>query len=191
MSEYQAEDRVVRGLYASPQPAGLCAVREYLLTDREGVRVLLLRWVKETEYPIDEMTFDVTMLDALGEELGTMTVTRRGSDIPAAETGHVFTPERGIVVDGGCTDVRVRLTEVRSGCYIYRVENGAVTTDYEAPEPWRYDPRGGEREGLTDTACLRVRSKRAGKVRFLWPAALLTVILLVYALLRPYLPYLI
>lgn len=190
MSEYQTKDTAVRGLYAHPQPAGLCAVREYLLADMEEGRILLLRWVKETEYPIDEMTFEVTMLDAVGGELGTVTVTHRGDDIPSVETGHVFTPERGIPVDGGCTDVRVRLSEVRSDSYVYRIENGAVTVDYEAPESWRYAPRAGEREGLTDAAPLRVRSKRAGKVRFLWPAALLAVILLIYAVVRPYLPYL-
>jgi hypothetical protein len=86
-------------------------------------------------------------------------------------------------VDGGCVDIRVKLLEVRSGAYVYRVENGAVITDYEAPESWRYDPRAGDRERLTEEMPLRVRSKRAGKVRFLWPVALLTVFALVYILI--------
>ena len=173
----------VHSLYAHPQPAGLCALREYLLTDSEAGRILLLRWVKEGDFSIDAITFEVTMLDAIGNNLGQVTVTQKDGDIPPVETGHVFTPDRGIPVDGGCVDIRVRLLEVRSGAYVYRVENGAVVTDYDAPEPWRYDPRAGEGEHLTEEKPLRVRSKRAGKVRFLWPAALLTMLALVYILI--------
>ena len=133
----------VHSLYAHPQPAGLCALREYLLTDSEAGRILLLRWVKEGDFNIDAITFEVTMLDAVGGSLGCVTVTQKDGDIPPVETGHVFTPDRGIPVDGGCVDIRVRLLEVRSGAYVYRVENGAVVIDYDAPEPWRYDPQIG------------------------------------------------
>lgn len=173
----------VHSLYAHPQSAGLCALREYLLTDSEAGRILLLRWVKEGDFGIDSMTFEVTMLDAIGNNLGQVTVTQKDGDIPPVEAGHIFTPDRGIPVDGGCVDIRVRLLEVRSGAYVYRVENGAVITDYDAPEPWRYDPCAGEGEQLTEENPLRVRSKRAGKVRFLWPAALLTMLALVYILI--------
>lgn len=177
----------VRELYALPQPAGLVAVREYLLTEVDGCRVLILRWIKEAEFAIDSMTFEVTMLDAVGGELGRVTVTHLASDIPPAETGHILTPDRGISVDGGCMDIRVRLTEVRSGSYIYRPEGAGVTVDYTAEEPWRYDAHAGEHEGLTDSHPLRVRSKRSGKVRFLWPVALLTVLLIAGFVLYPYL----
>ncbi len=189
MSEMRTKDTAVHSLYAYPQPAGLCAVREYLLTDMEESRVLLLRWVKEGDFSIDSLTFEVTMLDAVGGELGRLTVTQKDTDIPPAEVGHVFTPERGIPVDGGCMDVRIRVLEVRSNSYIYRVENGTVTTDYEAEEPWRYDPQAGQDEGLTEANGMRVRSKRAGKVRHLWPVALLIVILLGYIILHPYLAW--
>jgi hypothetical protein len=173
----------VHSLYAYPQPTGLCALREYLLTDSEEGRILLLRWVKEGDFGIDSMTFEVTMLDSMGNELGRVTVTQKDGDIPPVEAGHVFTPDRGVPVDGGCVDIRVKLLEVRSGSYVYRVENGTVIIDYDAPEPWRYDPRAGEKERLTEEKPLRVRSKRAGKVRFLWPVALLTVFALVYILI--------
>lgn len=183
MPEQNIKNMAVHSLYAHPQPAGLCALREYLLTDLEEGRVLLLRWVKEGDLEIDSMTFEVAMLDAVGDELGRVTVTQKDGDIPPVEAGHIFTPDRGVPVDGSCVDIRVRLLEVCSGAYVYRVENGAVVTDYEAPEPWRYDPHAGEREHLTEEKPLLVRSKRAGKVRFLWPVALLTVFALVYILI--------
>ncbi len=185
--ETHIKDTAVRSLYAHPQPAGLCAVREYLLTQTDDTRILLLRWVKEGDFAVDTMTFEVTMLDAIGGELGRKTVTWREGDIPAAEAGQIFTPERGIPVDGSCMDVRVRLLEVTSGAYVYRVENNTVTVDYIPEEPWRYDAHGGEKQDLTEEHPLRVRSKRAGKVRHLWPIALLAVLFLAYTVIRPYL----
>lgn len=183
MTDEKTKNTAVHSLYAHPQPAGLCALREYLLTDLEEGRVLLLRWVKEADFAIDAMTFEITMLDAAGGELGRVTVTQQDGDIPPVEAGQIFTPERGIPVNGGCVDIRLRLLEVRSGAYIYCVENGAVITDYQAPEPWRYAPHAGERERLTEEKGLRVRSKRAGKVRFLWPVALLTMLALLYTVI--------
>jgi hypothetical protein len=185
--ETNIKDTAVRSLYAHPQPAGLCAVREYLLTRAEDTRVLLLRWIKEGDFTIDTMTFEVTMLDAIGVELGRKTVTWLDGDIPAAEVGHIFTPERGIPVDGSCMDIRIRLLEVTSGAYVYRVENNTVTVDYIPEEPWKYDAHGGEKQGLNEEHPLRVRSKRAGKVRHLWPIALLAVLFLAYTVVRPYL----
>ena len=184
MIDDRTKQTAVHSLYAYPQPAGLCAVREYLLTDLENQRILLLRWVKEGDFALDAMTFEVTMLDAIGGNLGTITVTRRDTDIPRVETGHIFTADVGIPVDGSCVDIRIRLTEVRSGSYVYRIEKGNVTVSYEADEPWHYDPRAGQGEGLTEENGVRVRSKRAGKIRHLWPIALLTMLLLGFLIFR-------
>ena len=198
MTEITTKGGALHSLYAYPQPAGLCALREYLLVERnadglgeplkdvpEG-RLLFLRFLKECDFTVDSMTFDITMLDAVGSEMGQITVTLRDSDIPQAETGHVFTPDVGIPVAGGCMDIRIRMREVTSGDYVYRAEGMTVTVDYLPPEPWRYDPRAGAAEGLTETHSLRVRSKRSGKVRHLWPVALLTALLMVYFIARPF-----
>ena len=83
------------------------------------------------------------VLDAMGGELGKLPVTLRDSEIPPVETGHIFTPDVGIPVDGGCADIRLRLVTVTSGDYTYRVEGGTVTTDYTPSEPWHYDPHAG------------------------------------------------
>lgn len=185
---YKRTDTTVHSLYALSQPGGLLSLREYLLTDVGGERVLLLRWVKEADVSIDSMIFEVIMMDAVGSELGRRTVTYEVSDIPPAEKGHLFAPERGIPVDSGCMEVRVNLIEVRSGSYVYRMGANTVTVDYLPEEPWVYDPRAGEQEKLTDSRGLRVRSKRRGKVHFLWLAALLTVLLILFSILSPYLP---
>lgn len=187
MTETVIQGAAIHSLYAHPQPAGLCALREYLLTNTDEGKLLLLRFVKEGDFTVDSMTFEITMLDAMGGELGKLPVTLRDSEIPPVETGHVFTPDVGIPVDGSCADIRLRLITVTSGDYTYRVEGGTVTTDYTPAEPWRYDPRAGEAEKLTEERGVRVRSKASGKVRHLWPIALLTALLLLGIIAAPFL----
>lgn len=187
MTETVIQGAAIHSLYAHPQPAGLCALREYLLTNTDEGKLLLLRFVKEGDFTVDSMTFEITMLDAMGGELGKLPVTLRDSEIPPVETGHVFTPDVGIPVDGSCADIRLRLITVTSGDYTYRVEGGAVTTDYTPAEPWRYDPRAGEAEKLTEERGVRVRSKASGKVRHLWPIALLTALILLGIIAAPFL----
>ncbi len=186
MIENQTKDTTVYSPYTLPQPAGLLSVQEYLLTDVDGERVLLLRWVKEFEFPIDSMTYEVVMLDAVGTELGRRTATHLMSDIPPAEAGSVFTLNRGISVDGGCMHVRVRVTEVKSGSYVYRVSGNTVSTDYVSEEPWTYDPKAGDDAKLTDQSPLCVRSKRTKKVHTLWPAAFLAALLIAASIILPY-----
>ena len=190
MRDVTSKGVAIHGLYAHPQPAGLCSLREYLLTDQPadapGGRLLLFRFVKECDFPVDSMTLEVTMLDAIGSELGKLPVILRDSDIPPVETGCIFTPNLGIPVDGNCADIRVRLMEVTSGAYVYRVDGMTVTADYVPEEPWRYAPRAGEAEKLTEERGVRVRSKRSGKVRHLWPLALLTALLLICLITRPF-----
>ena len=187
MTEIVTKGAAIHSLYAHPQPAGLCALREYLLTNTDEGKLLLLRFVKEGDFTVDSMTFEITMLDAMGGELGKLPVTLRDSEIPPVETGHVFTPDVGIPVDGSCADIRLRLITVTSGDYTYRVEGGTVTTDYTPAEPWRYDPRAGEAEKLTEERGVRVRSKASGKVRHLWPIALLTALILLGIIAAPFL----
>lgn len=187
MTETVIQGAAIHSLYAHPQPAGLCALREYLLTNTDEGKLLLLRFVKEGDFTVDSMTFEITMLDAMGGELGKLPVTLRDSEIPPVETGHVFTPDVGIPVDGSCADIRLRLITVTSGDYTYRVEGGTVTTDYTPAEPWRYDPRAGEAEKLTEEKGVRVRSKASGKVRHLWPIALLTALILLGIIAAPFL----
>lgn len=187
MTETVIQGAAIHSLYAHPQPAGLCALREYLLTNTDEGKLLLLRFVKEGDFTVDSMTFEITMLDAMGGELGKLPVTLRDSEIPPVETGHVFTPDVGIPVDGSCADIRLRLITVTSGDYTYRVEGGTVTTDYTPAEPWHYDPRAGEAEKLTEERGVRVRSKASGKVRHLWPIALLTALILLGIIAAPFL----
>lgn len=188
MTDTTIGKRTIHSLYPHPQPAGLCALREYLLIDRpaEEGKLLILRLAKECDFAIDSISFTVTMLDAVGNDLGSVPVTLRDSDIPPAEAGQIFTPDVGIAVDGGCVDIRIRLTEVTSGAYVYRAEGMTFTTTYAPEEPWRYDPHAGESEKLTEKNSLRVRSGREGKARHLWPIALLLSLLLVYLIAKPF-----
>ena len=185
MMENQARDTRVYSPYTLPQPSGLLAVKEYLLTDVEEDRLLLLRWVRELEYFVDSLTYEIIMLDSVGAELGRKVVTHVAADIPFAEVGEVFALKRGIPVAVDCMSVRIRVTEVKSGAYVYRVVGEAVCMDYVSQEPWKLDSKAGKKEKLTDRNPLLVRSKRTEKVSFLWPAAVLAVLILVGSFILP------
>ena len=181
--------------YNHPQPRGLVAVREFLFTEAEGERIVLLRWAMEADFPVDRMTFRLEQLDGAGTVLGRVTVTYGGGDIPRTERGGLFTPSDGIAVDRGCTDIRVKLLEAVSGQYVYRPGGDGVAEEFLPPLPWRYDSEGGRRDGLSDEVCLKVESKRrrrmASGLKLLgFLAALLSLILMLWVILAPYFDYL-
>ena len=178
--------RTMKGVpYPHPQPEGLVAVREYRIADGGGTPCLLLKWALEADLPVDRFLFAVEELDAVGDLLETLTVTCEGTDIPPVHPGECFVPPRGILLREACTDIRVRLLEVESAGYLYRVRDGRVTVDYRGEEPWTYEDEGGASEGLSSRVSLRVRSKLSRRARFLWPVALLTFLLILLAILAP------
>lgn len=178
--------RSMKGVpYTRPQPEGLVAVREYCIADGGGTPCLLLKWALEADFPVDRFLFAVEELDAAGDLLETLTVTCEGTDIPPVTRGECFVPPRGILLRDACADIRVRLLEVESAGYLYLIREGRVTVDYLADEPWIYEEEGGASEGLSPRVSLRVRSKLRRRVRFLWPAALLTFLLILWGILAP------
>ena len=174
--------------YVHPQLGGLVTVREYRMADVDGSPCLLLKWALEADFSVDRFRFSVDELDVAGELLETLTVTCEGKDIPPLSTGECFVPPCAIRLKEACADVRIRLLEVESAGYLYKIRNGRVTLDYEAEEPWVYGADDGVSDGLNTHTSLRVRSKMKRRVRFLWPAALLTFLLLLLAILAPSLP---
>ncbi len=179
--------------YTGPDQNMPVSVKEYMLYEapreseeyRAGERFCLVRLCRRDDMRIDAVTLTLTMLDAAGVELGRRDVTFRDSDLPPAAPGELFTPEGAIPVEGRCAEVLVDIREVASGDYRYRLRRGEVVLDYCPPMPWRYHAGSGAGAGLSDTVPLRVRSKRAGKVGWLWPIAFLSLLLLLVFLLLP------
>ncbi len=178
-------DTPYREDYRYPQPEGLVALRDLLYTNRDGCRYVLLRWGMEADFKVDRFTFELTQLDFAEECLETITVTYQGMDIPSVQRGECFVAPRGIVLREKCADIRVRLVEVVSSNYVYRVKGMRVDVEYLTPVPWEYDERGGRGDKLSDKIPLRVHSKRRGRVGFRWPAVFLSVVLLLLVMLLP------
>lgn len=175
--------------YRHPQPGGLVAVKEYLFADTGEGHCLLLCWVLEGDLPVERFTFTVEELDAVGDTVGQVTVTCEGEDIPPVRQGDCFTPTRGIPVHERCSDIRVRLLEVVSEGYVYRIKGKRVTVDYAPGAPWVYEEDGGAEDGLSDTVSLKLGSKlRGNRVKYLWPLALLTFLLILWAIVGSALP---
>lgn len=174
--------------YTHPQPTGLLSLREYLFVTVGDTRCVLLRWVREADFPVNSVTVEITQTDGLGTRLGSTRVTYGENDLPPHRVGELFTPSGAIPVDPACTEVRVRLCRVESGDYLYRVRRDlSVTVDYGAEEPWAYDDRAGESEGLSDTTPLRVISKAQRRVPLRALVTLGGLVALLVALFWPYL----
>ena len=171
--------------YLHPQPEGLVSVKDYLFARVDGQACLLLRWVLDTDLPVERVTFAVRELDPAGEVLDTVTVTYEGEDIPRAPRGTCFAPEWGISVHERCTDLRVILLEVASEGYLYRRHGARMVLDYVPEEPWVFFDTDGEEEGLSDTLSVSLTSGRRGHPRFLWPLALGAFLLILLVILLP------
>lgn len=184
--------------YGYPQPTGLVAVREYLFTEAEGERVVLLRWAVEADFPVDRFRFCLEQLDGAGECLGSVTVTCGGKEPDGAGRGSLLTPSDGIAVDRKCEDIRVKLLEVVSGQYVYRPRGSGADMSFEPPLPWKYDEWGGGQEGLSDRVCLRTESMKSRGVGGVGAgyraigalAVLLSLLLTAWMILSPYFDYL-
>ena len=174
--------------YLLPQPQGVLRVQDYLFAEIEGTRCVLLRWVMEAEEPVDSFTFVLTELDASDNPLHTRTVTCGRADVAMVTKGSAFVPTDAIPVQEHCTAVKVQLTEVLSGNYAYCITGTRVEVVYRPPETWVYDKRPGKEDRLSDKRPLRVIRKRAVRPRFLWPAAILTAILMILMLVDAYIP---
>ncbi len=179
--------------YDYPQPEGLLAVREYLLTTMENERLCLLRWIKEVDCELDRMQFELIQVDSNGAELARDLYKLDKDDIPAVEAGTLFSLPRALPIDARCASVRVRLLQVNSGAFTYRVQNNLVTVSYTVSEAWERDKKEEKRskkkkkkrDALTnERTVVPIRIK---KIRFLRLAAFLTVILMAVAILDTYL----
>ena len=177
--------------YTLPQPEGLLRVQDYLFTEVGGCRCVLLRWVMEADFPVDAFTFELSELDAADECIGTETLTYYQRDFHNVGTGDVFVPLDGVAVEEGCASVAVRLVEVVSGQYVYRVKGTRVEVGYRAPEYWSYDKNPGRGDRLSEEQPLRVKAKRRTRVGFILPAAVLALAVMLVAMVFPYIrPYL-
>ena len=177
--------RSVKERYAHPQPDGLVSVQDFLLTMSDAGRCVLIRWSMDAEFPVDRFTFLFQQLDVGGEILGEETVTYEGLDIPPAACGELFVPERAISVSDRCADIRVQLTELISGNYVYRIRGTRVEVDYRVEDAWLYDQKAGRKEKLNRKTSMRVFSKCNVKMKKRWLATVLAVALMAFVVFFP------
>ncbi len=177
----------VRRVYEYAQPPAPVAVREYLLTRLEGERCCLLHWLLREDIRLDRMSFTLIQLDENGEELASSEITHEAGELPTVESGHLFAPPRAIPILPRCATVRVRLRELVSDVYLYRMTPTGVTVDYIADTAWVYDKKAPKKDKLKRRIPLRVTSKLGRRVRGVWPVALLGLLLVAWVISWPYL----
>ena len=168
--------------YEYSHPLGPVMPVAYRLSDEGNERRLLIRWWLDGQYVIDDFTYTLEQMDSGGRVLA---VTEQRCLVTASATED-FIPTYGTVVHSRCTDLRVTVTEIRSGGYVYRLQGDGYKVDFEEETPWVYDRKS---EGVTPKKCLRVRSKGRIHGKFLWLAPVAAVCalgnLLFFAIVGP------
>ncbi len=181
--------RATRHLYEFPQSTELVAVQEYLFTNNSGKHCCLLKWIKYADFYISSMTFDLTELDASGKELDTTRHTVYGNSIPPTGKGETFAPGVGLVVANRCKNVRVKLLEVKSDDYTYRIENNVVKAYYDIEPLWESDSKKEHKDRkkhLKRDADKSVRSKLGKRPFIIRLSVIVTLFLLMTFILQSF-----
>lgn len=181
----------IQRTYNDRQPYAPLQIKEFLITTVKKERCCLLRWVKELEMDMDAVTFAMTQLDSHGNEIVTRVLSL--DQIPHCRQGSIFTPDHAFTVEANCTAVRVQILTMQAGKFIYHYDHpdtAEPVVDYRTDEAWVYDATAVYKANLNEELTQRVRSKRSGRVRFLWVFAILTVMVLVGMIFKPYIAYL-
>lgn len=173
--------------YLLPQPEGLVRVLDLLFAETsEGGRCVLLRWILESEFPVDSITFELCQLDAADNCVASDLHTYGREELANLRKGDVFVPSVGYPLDDRCAMVEVKVQEAVSDRYVYRVKGTRVEAGYRAPEYWSYDKKPGREDDLSDKTPLRVTSKGRGRVQLLLPVVILSIVVMLLTILSPY-----
>ena len=171
----------VRSACTSAQPADFVTVAEtIILRDRPGRggtpgslpsgRSLLLKLHNGTDVPVGAVTLRIEQLDRRGGSLGVSDYELNGF---SAGAGEDFVPDRLILLDNACTEVRAEvLTADSQGFRLMRADGRTVVTCPE-PEPDTVLPETAHTVIYSRTAGLRTGAAPA--VLSLLALAVLTV----------------
>lgn len=164
-----------KGFYNHDQIGGFVSVKQFILIEKNGKRVLLLRFSNDSPVVINRMRFQLTQLDKEGNTIDCSKV--KYTDLSVAP-GSVFAPEEGIVVKSECADFIVRIIYVVSGEFKYVPGRGRPTAHYDVrgyDEPKAngedVEPANGPR------TVIRRRETKRGFFRFIAAVAFIFALL--------------
>jgi uncharacterized protein YuzE len=166
--------QTIKGIYQYPQLGDFISLKNYIFLWQGDKRCLLLRFVNNFEYEINELEYTITQIDAKGKVIGISTVNHANTLI---RPGSVYTPNKALVADEACVDFRININKVRSGEYTYRVVDQHKVAYYPKPEKAFLD--GAEQKVAQEINTFSESKRRVGKPRLVNLIAILSLILMV------------
>lgn len=131
-----------KGFYNHSQDFTCMQLKQYIITEKDSNKCLLLRFFNESELNIDGMEIILTQLSSTKEILATSPVKFEGIKVRPGET---YTPDEGIVISDKCADFIVTVKSVSSDEYVYSASDGVFCPKYDPKRKKRTVGRGKEK----------------------------------------------
>ena len=122
---------ISKGPYTYPQINKFLTVKQYIFYRKEGQKCLLLKFMNDAEFFINEFRFKLIQLNSEGKTICSQNVLFEEVSVPS---GTAFTPTSRIVVDEKCSDFKIVFDYVDSGEFRYRIKRGKIVTFYKEPK---------------------------------------------------------
>ena len=162
---------ISKGPYTYPQINKFLTVKQYIFYRKEGQKCLLLKFMNDAEFFINEFRFKLIQLNSEGKTICSQNVLFEEISVPS---GTAFTPTSRIVVDEKCSDFKIVFDYVDSGEFRYRIKRGKIVTFYKEP---KYRDLVSEPVGvIPPTVCVRSdRIKNRATVK--WIAVIVGIVI--------------
>ncbi|MBO7293464.1 MAG: hypothetical protein J6V07_05985 [Clostridia bacterium] len=163
-------DRLKKGYYQYREAGSYLALKQFIVSENEEGRCLLLRFINTSELELHAVKYLVTQLDVTGREICHHKVLYENLQI---RPGTDYYPRTGILLRDSCVDFRVRILYVISDRYQYVFRNGQAVPLYDI-RGYEHPPAGRktERDGV------RLRRRFAKSHRLFGFLAFLGIILI-------------
>ena len=169
--------------YRYSQINNFISVKDFMFVRENGINHLLVRFCNFSDFTVNSLAFTIIPLDASGKALGKLKVKQSSLEILP---GNTSAPGAGFKVPADCCDCNIIIRRVKSGKYLYRVQERRIITDYcETPREIVED--GSD---ATPQPLFYVKSVRAKKVKAsVFLASVFLFIILTFNSVRPFAIY--
>ena len=121
-------ENLKKGYYHHREEGVTLIVKQYIVTENEGKRNLLLRLINTSDIVVEGFSFDLLQLSTEGEIIAKTTI--RYDNIRILP-GDDYRLPRAILLKGRCHDFRIHTDYVVSGAFRYHFRNGRAVAHYD------------------------------------------------------------
>ena len=169
--------------YRYSQINNFISVKDFMFVRENGINHLLIRFCNHSDFTVNSLAFTILQLDASGKVLKKLKVRQDSLEILP---GNTYAPSAGFKVENDCCDCKIIIRRVRSGNYMYRMQQRHIVTDYCVPRASIAE----DEKASSRRPSFYVRSSRTKKVRAsVFFAAICLFIIITLNAVRPFAIY--